>query len=381
MRIALLAQNINTGAAVSSQKIFEVLPEVAPMHDYLVVAPTAIGWGARAKDTGIELLEVPVIESWRRRFFWEPNVMDKHVRHFSPEWIWCLGNVGMYNPPCRQSILLRDAHLVNYPTKQLKLHWKQVLRIAKLVAVKRAVGRTLKYCDRLYCQTEVMRRRAHETFGVPLESISLCPLGFSIPEPTSDIREVQNRLKAYTGVFRLFYCSGYYPHKNFEILIDVFASFRKELANTACFFTVGAGENSATVAMQCEIKRLGLGNQIVLLGHVTKEELGHYYRSMDALIFPTLLETVGAAHLEAMHFGLPVIASDLDFAHEICGPAACYVDPFDVKSIVNGILRVRDNQNYQSQLVQLGRERIARHTKSWPEILRHVLDTESIEHE
>ena len=61
---------------------------------------------------------------------------------------------------------------------------------------------------------------------------------------------------------------------------------------------------------------LTLGEDVVLLGTVSDDDLGAWYRSADALCFPSVKEGWGLAVLEAMAAGLPVVAGDLPVFRE-----------------------------------------------------------------
>ena len=61
---------------------------------------------------------------------------------------------------------------------------------------------------------------------------------------------------------------------------------------------------------------LTLGTDVVLLGTLSDDELGAWYRSADALCFPSLKEGWGLAVLEAMAADLPVLAGDLPVFRE-----------------------------------------------------------------
>lgn len=61
---------------------------------------------------------------------------------------------------------------------------------------------------------------------------------------------------------------------------------------------------------------LELGRDVVLLGTLDDHTLAGWYRSADALLFPSVKEGWGLAVLEAMAADLPVIASDLPVFHE-----------------------------------------------------------------
>ena len=55
------------------------------------------------------------------------------------------------------------------------------------------------------------------------------------------------------------------------------------------------------------------------------------YKNADALLFPSYIETLGLPLLEAAAFGLPVLAADVDYAHEVLKDyeGVRYIDVFD----------------------------------------------------
>lgn len=60
-----------------------------------------------------------------------------------------------------------------------------------------------------------------------------------------------------------------------------------------------------------------LGRQIIFHGKIPHEELQKMYKSSTGLLFPSTIETLGLPLIEAAKFGLPIIASDLDYAKEV----------------------------------------------------------------
>ena len=86
-----------------------------------------------------------------------------------------------------------------------------------------------------------------------------------------------------------------------------------------------------------------------------------------------LLESFTGTYLEAMHFGLPILTSDLDFAHGLCGDAALYFDPHDPHSMRHAIQRIRDDLETRQQLRQRGRARLGSMLNDWDDIANHVI--------
>ena len=124
-----------------------------------------------------------------------------------------------------------------------------------------------------------------------------------------------------------------------------------------------------------------MGDQIVTLGHLNPSEVQAAYRSADALIFPSILETAGLPIIEAMEYGLPILASDLGFAHELCGDAAGFFDPYSAASVACAIMRFRDDMGYHEELSQRSSARLSEHVKDWDDVLEEVIRVEGLRSE
>jgi len=106
-------------------------------------------------------------------------------------------------------------------------------------------------------------------------------------------------------------------------------------------------------------------------GHVeNSEELAKLYQGARALLFPSFYEASPLPPIEAMHFGCPVVASDIPSIRERCGDAVEYCDPASIRSIVDAVRRVVENENRSSQLVDFGYLRCKKF--SWAEQARTI---------
>ena len=66
-----------------------------------------------------------------------------------------------------------------------------------------------------------------------------------------------------------------------------------------------------------QVHNLGVEDAIVYEGVLPFQKLLACYKSMDALLFPSYIETFGLPLIEAAKVGIPIIASDLDYAREV----------------------------------------------------------------
>ena len=97
------------------------------------------------------------------------------------------------------------------------------------------------------------------------------------------------------------------------------------------------------------------------------------YAGVDAVVLPSLLESFSGVYVEAMALGVPIITSDRDFAHVVCGDAAIYVDPTDPGAIAQAIARLASNPELRSDLVRKGRDRASRLGATWDDSAGTIL--------
>jgi glycosyltransferase-like protein len=103
---------------------------------------------------------------------------------------------------------------------------------------------------------------------------------------------------------------------------------------------------------------LELGRDIILAGSLSDEELHEWYRSADALAFPSLKEGWGLAVLEAMAADLPVVSSDIAVLQEYLTPdrTAVMTRAGDPESLAAGMRRMAADRGLREILVRGGRE-------------------------
>lgn len=82
-------------------------------------------------------------------------------------------------------------------------------------------------------------------------------------------------------------------------------------------------------------------DRVGFVGFVQRSELPALYEGHDVLLFPSLIEAFGLPLVEAMVMNMPIVASDLDWAREVCGPAALYRDPSDPEGWVDALGEIR----------------------------------------
>ena len=69
---------------------------------------------------------------------------------------------------------------------------------------------------------------------------------------------------------------------------------------------------------------------------------------------PSLLECFSANYAEAMRMNVPIITTDLGFAHSLCGDAATYYAPLSPEALAEAIYEVCSSADLQKRLVSNG---------------------------
>jgi glycosyltransferase involved in cell wall biosynthesis len=270
----------------------------------------------------------------------------------------CTANFAPRQPACNTVVLLQNAY-VAYREPVVERHL--TIRERLTVAYGRRAYRRLSPRVRLVAQTEVMKQRLLASYGFDPRRIQVIPNGCSLPRGSAPCQAPEPKRPF------VFLCLGwYYVHKNLEILPEALRQIRAYSSRPVeCRITISPDQHPRARRFLREVENMA--DVIVNLGPVLRSELARIYASADALLLPTLLESFSRTYLEAMHFSLPILTSDRDFARHICQDAALYFDPLDADSVARSMARIMEDGELRARLVQNGKRLISR-SPTWDEI-------------
>jgi teichuronic acid biosynthesis glycosyltransferase TuaC len=93
------------------------------------------------------------------------------------------------------------------------------------------------------------------------------------------------------------------------------------------------------------------GHNIVFKQRVPAHEVPALLNCADAFVLPTLHEGSNNSIIEAMACGLPIISSDIPEVRSQCDPSfSILVDPMDVQSIREAVIKLRDNAGLRAEI-------------------------------
>jgi len=142
-----------------------------------------------------------------------------------------------------------------------------------------------------------------------------------------------------------------YPHKNLRIIPKVISYLKNNKPNFKFRFVLTLDEND--FLLSDDIKK-----HILFIGRVTINQCPYLYEQCNFMFLPTLLECFSASYPEAMKMEKPILTSDLDFAHGLCGEAAVYFNPISPEDIGNKIYLLANSIEKQKALMEKGKQRL-----------------------
>lgn len=211
---------------------------------------------------------------------------------------------------------IRKLALSNYP---------KLVRVK--IILKTILQRRYVRADFYITQTDDAKMKINETFGVPTNRIKV--ISNCLPknlESRSQKKKEQSKIH-----YRILSFSSPYPHKNIDLIPYVIKEL-KTLGYSNFTFMVTIPEGKFLNKFNRIVEELGVTEHIENMGYIKLDKVASLYEVSDILFLPTLLEVFSVTYLEAAHYGLPIVTTDLPFSRSVCRDKALYFKPKDPHS-------------------------------------------------
>jgi glycosyltransferase involved in cell wall biosynthesis len=239
--------------------------------------------------------------------------------------------------------LLATSH--NWPSKLLSMRVYAVLDRLAL----RTFDKVIVVSDVV---ADILRRS-----GVAAEKVALIPNGVDLerfqsagPKLRTENGFGDNPVVGFVG--RLV------PDKGGALLVRA-AQQVLAMRPNATFVLVGEGP--AHEEWKALAGELGINDQVIFAG--VRDDMPEVYASFDMVVLPSLIEALPMCLLEAMAAGRPVIATRVGAVPRLVvdGQTGLLLEPGDVSSLAQAVLRLLENPDMACQLGENGRAHVAQH--------------------
>jgi len=109
------------------------------------------------------------------------------------------------------------------------------------------------------------------------------------------------------------------------------------------------------------------------LGRVPQEQMGYLYQTCDLMVYPSLCESFGFSLVEALGYGIPIVASETPVNREICAGAALYYNPLDDIGGAEAIIKALQPP-VRDKLIKIGKLRSRSYDWSWNRCAREFVN-------
>lgn len=275
-------------------------------------------------------------------------------------------HVQYFVPPRTRAPVVVTAHDISFA-----VHPEYFTRRDRLL-LGRLVPWSLRRADQIITDAEFTRDEMTRVYGLDPGRIAVIPLAAD-PRYRPLDRErcratVADRHGTHDGF--LLYVGTLQPRKNVAALVEAYAEFRRRTRMPHKLVITGRPKYQFAPVFEA-IARSGFERDIVFTGWVDDADIPMYYNAADAFVFTTLYEGFGLPVVEAMACGTPVICSNNSCMPETAGSAAVLVNPRDVNSIAEAMVRVMTDSTERDRLREAGLRRSAE--LSWERTARQTL--------
>ncbi len=362
MKFVVEAIGLTTGGGKAS--LLRLLPSLARQtpHQFVILLPDSPEY-ASINAPALKLILQTKPKSLLLRHLYLNRSVPKICVEEQADGLLCLGNFAPQRPPVPTVLFVRNAW---YLYRDKTAYRRATLRERLIVRYAWHHFHRLSESVQVVVQTEVMKQRMVALYHLDPSRVAVIPDTDGLP-PLPD-QQGEPRKDGSARPFTFLCLARYYAHKNLEILVDAAKRLPAYSRRPAqCFITISADQHPGARKLLKRIAREKLEHILVNVGPIPRMRVPEVYRSADAFVLPTLLESFGRIYLEAMLFGLPILTSDRDFARDRCGDAALYFDPLDADSVAKSMARLMEEDALRRELVSNAAP-LVKQAPTWDEI-------------
>lgn len=242
----------------------------------------------------------------------------------------------------RKSLLAMLAHIAGKPVilhahgGEFRDFYSRQLRL-----LQRWITRMLRTSRRLVTLSEEWKQYYQHTFRLPPERVAVLPNPVLLPA------ELPNR--SHRSTVTLLFLGRMGHIKGAMRVVQAVRILPEEVRARVQIVLAGDGDVDS---VRREANNLGLGKQTTVLRWVTAEQRDALLAGADVLVLPSLNEGLPMSVLEAMSWGLPVIASPVGGIPEVVkdGYNGLLVPATDIPTISAAIQRLVEDEPLRLQM-------------------------------
>lgn len=291
---------------------------------------------------GIPVISLPWRRSLREGLWLTMNAptIDRYLP--ADCWVYCTRETFI---PARHCKRIVTVHHLEPVLDTVALSRRRVTQFGQNLRLRKA----LTTADLVVAQSTFTKTEVTQRFPVPSSRIEVVGSGVSnklLAQGASDWRPEVTNLEPY-----VISAGAFHPRKGTDYLF----AMARELARRDSLLRIVCPYGSEGVpSLVREAKTL---SNLVVLDHVSREDLVILIRNAVCMVIPSRLEGFGLTAVESMALATPVVASDNSALPETLGGAGILVDPSNAVALADAVERVFRNPEQGHSMVSAGLKR------------------------
>lgn len=213
----------------------------------------------------------------------------------------------------------------------------------------------LKKCDRILCVSEFTSNEMAARYDLPPEKLAVVNncLDPFLPAHDNSIDVLHWRKKyGLSGddrvIFTLTRMDPAERYKGYDRVIEALSAVQQQCPHLK-YLIGGSYAAAEKLYIDKKIADYGLIGKVIFTGFIAEEDLAFHFLMSDYYVMPSYNEGFGIVFIEALYYGLPVVAGNKDGSVDALdkGNLGKLIDPMDISAIQEALVGLYKNGNQQ----------------------------------
>jgi glycosyltransferase involved in cell wall biosynthesis len=365
--VSLLLSSLMPGSIADIHHAFFDLVPANRIHVFDAPAAIPHHGAKKARVRASEVIREDFLQSLRPDFVHITSLFE-----FAEE---AITSVGKHYPGAQTAVTLYDLIPYVSSARHLTTEHNRHFYSGKIENIKKA--------GLLLAISEHSRWEGIDLLGLdPEDVVNISSAADESFRPVFMDKKTSDSLRKRYGITRKFimYTASFDARKNQTGLVSAFALLPTHLRKEYQLVFVGNGSADAVLKLRQHAEGLGFDrDEVLILGHVTDQNLVALYSLCHLFVLPSLSEGFGLPALEAMSCGTATIGSNLTSIPEVIGWSDAMFDPTNPASIAEKIHLALTDEGFLRALRERGLEQAKKF--SWKASAERALDAFEARHE